>query len=157
MKSDQIFDLLGALDELSAHIGVLILHLKLNDGLTFVSSEIESSRNLLRNIQQTLLSIGSIVATPNPKVGLHLPEVTSEKVEIIEAEIDRMTENLAPLTVFILQGGITFIESQSHVCRTVARRTERELIKYGNIDENILKYLNRLSDFFFTLARFYSR
>ena len=139
-KSDQIFDVLGSLDELSAHIGILIFH--------------NNNNIFLRDIQQTLLNIGSIIATPNPKEGQKLPIITLDNVLKIETEIDRMTEKLPPLTVFILQGGTCMSESQAHVCRTVARRSEREIIKYGNVDENIFKFINRLSDYFFTFARY---
>ena len=142
-KKEQIFDVLGSLDELSAHIGLLILHVKE-----------DKSKFFLRDIQQTLLSIGSIVATPNPKEGQKLPTISDEYTIDIEKYIDELDTNLPPLTQFILQGGFSLAESQAHVCRTVTRRTERELLKYGNVDENIFKYINRLSDLFFTLARY---
>lgn len=145
-KSEQIFDLLGALDELSSHIGMLILHCK----------EKQYEVSFLRKTQQTLLNIGSIVATPNPRQGQKLPIISEEDVSEIESYIDNMDNHLPILSVFILQGGKTLCESQAHVCRCVTRRTEREMIKYGNVDEHIFKYMNRLSDYFFTLARYYS-
>lgn len=161
-KSDLVFDVLGALDELSAHIGLLIFHLRKQNP----KGDFDNVRNFfdnykevikyLREIQQTLLNIGSIIATPNPKEGQKLPVIVYDQVEKIEKEIDTMTQELEPLTVFILQGGNTALDSQAHVCRTVTRRAEREIIKYSNIDENIIKYMNRLSDYFFTFARYYS-
>ena len=149
-KSDQIFDLLGALDEVSSHLGLLILYLKER------GNDITNEMAFLRKTQQTLLNIGSIIATPNPKGGQTLPIISEEDVSEIETRIDRLDSFLQPLVVFILQGGTTISESQSHVCRTVTRRTEREMIKYGNVDEYIFKYINRLSDYFFTLARYCS-
>jgi cob(I)alamin adenosyltransferase len=74
----------------------------------------------------------------------------------IEEWIDSFDNCLQPLTTFIIQDGKNAVEVQAHICRTVTRRVERELNKYGNIDETILKFINRLSDYFFTLARFVS-
>ena len=143
-KNEQIFDVLGSLDELSAHIGMLIFHTH------------KTSISFLRNIQQNLLYIGSIIATPNPKEGQKLPVISDEHTLDIEKYIDELTLSLKPLNQFILQGGNSMSESQAHICRTVTRRTERELLKYGNVNEHIIKYMNRLSDLFFTIARYES-
>jgi cob(I)alamin adenosyltransferase len=108
----------------------------------------------LLDIQRKLLSIGSIIATPNPKPNQKLPEISNDDVESIEHTIDIMDENMEPLTTFIVQSGTSLLEAQAHICRTITRRAEREILKYGNVDENICKFMNRLSDYFFTLARF---
>jgi cob(I)alamin adenosyltransferase len=153
-KSEQIIDVLGTLDELSAHIGMLLFHLKKSyitdavDNLSFIP--------FLKNLQSTLLNIGSIIATPNPLPNQTLPSITDYNVQCVEKLIDAMDTRLKPLTVFILQHGKNEMEAWSHICRTITRRTERELNKYGNVDETILKFVNRLSDFFFTLARYVS-
>ena len=139
-KTEPIFDVLGTLDELSSHIGVLIA----------MKGDVSLEQEF-RKIQQTLLNIGSVIATPNSE-GLTLPDI-SGIVGFIEETIDRMEEELPPLTQFLLVGGINMSESQAHVCRTVARRAEREFLKSG-IDNDIIRLLlNRLSDYFFTLAR----
>lgn len=137
-KTEPIFDLLGTLDELSSHIGMLILCC--------------DKKPLLREIQQTLLNVGSIVATPNPTSKTVLPDI-SGIVERIENEIDQMEQTLPELKVFLLVGGDNSAESCAHVCRTVARRAEREFLKSGVDNDTIRIWLNRLSDYFFTLAR----
>ena len=151
-KRDEVFDALGSLDELSSHIGMLITHLR-QQAFTNAPNTIE----FLRGIQQDLLNIGSIVATPNPKAGQILPEITDEHIRKLELYIDTMDEHLEPLTVFIKVGGINLIESQTHICRTVCRRAERDVLKCGFSHETVNKYINRLSDFFFTFARERSR
>ena len=138
-KTEPIFDVLGTLDELASHIGVLRTSINFNLGW-------------LPEIQQILLNMGSIIATPHPPEGTALPSVDTI-VCTIESRIDKMELLLPPLTQFLLVGGSNVPESQAHVCRSVARRAEREFLKAG-IDNDIIRiYLNRLSDFFFTFAR----
>lgn len=149
-KNEQIFDVLGYIDELSAHIGMLMYYLRVKAN---VSLREYAWLPFLTQTQQKLLNIGSIIATPNPREGQKLPEITIHDVENIENAIDKMDEELKPLTVFIVQSGVNQSEAQAHICRTVTRRVEREILKYGNVDENICKFFNRLSDYFFTLAR----
>lgn len=144
-KTDEIFNALGSLDELSSQIGMLITYLRQNFNT--------HAAEFLRGIQQDLLNIGSIIATPNPKADQILPEITEEHVRKLELYIDIMDATLEPLTVFIKVGGINLIESQTHICRTVCRRGERDVLKCGFSHETVNKYLNRLSDFFFTFAR----
>lgn len=153
-KTDQILDVLGTLDELSAHIGMLLFFLK----RTYITEAVDSLSIIpfLRNLQSILLNIGSIVATPNPSPGQVLPSITQYNVDSVERLIDGMDKRLKPLTVFIIQDGKNEMEFTSHICRTITRRAERELNKYGNVGDVILKFVNRLSDFFFTLARYVS-
>ena len=145
-KTDEIFDALGTIDELSSHIGMLI----------YVSNEITEFdlSHDLRNIQQNLLTIGSNIATPNPKSDQVLPTISEEDVKSLELKIDEMDKQLEPLTVFIKVGGHTQNESQSHICRSVCRRAERCILKCMNDGGIINQYMNRLSDYFFTLARY---
>jgi cob(I)alamin adenosyltransferase len=138
-KTEPIFDVLGTLDELSSHIGVLI---SCNVGVTTLR---------LRRLQQILLNIGSVIATPNPG-DRTLPDITGI-IEGLESYIDEMEATLPPLTTFLLVGGGNVAESHAHVCRTVARRAEREFLKSGIDNDTIRIWLNRLSDYFFTLAR----
>ncbi|MBN9011161.1 MAG: cob(I)yrinic acid a,c-diamide adenosyltransferase, partial [Rhizobiales bacterium] len=82
--------------------------------------------------------------------------IVDAQVARLEAEIDQMNENLAPLTSFVLPGG-TPLAASLHLCRTVARRAEREMVALAaleTLNEQALRYLNRLSDFFFVAARF---
>lgn len=145
-KTEPIFDILGTLDELSSHIGVLICSIPDQSAALL--------RERLRGLQQTLLNIGSVIATPNPE-GRKLPDI-SGIVQYIETFIDTMEIALPPLTTFLLVGGVNPSESQAHVCRTVARRAEREFLKSGIDNDTIRIFLNRLSDYFFTLARLLS-
>lgn len=148
-KSDSIFNALGSIDELSSHIGMLILHIR-------QYSMDDHTITFLRNVQQDLLNIGSIIATPNPKEDQRLPEITEDHVKKIETSIDNIDTVLKPLTVFIKVGGVNIIESQAHICRTVCRRAERDIVGCHNDGSCLNKYMNRLSDYFFTFARFKS-
>lgn len=142
MKNEKVFEFLGTSDELSSHIGLLITYV---DNL--------SSTFMLRDIQQTLQDINSIIATPSETPDDDdLAKIVPEK---LEKQIDKWDSILEPLTAFILPGGNNLIESHTHICRTVARRLERI---YYNLDvqyDCINQYINRLSDFFFTMARVY--
>lgn len=155
-KSEQIFDVLGSLDELSAHIGSLLHALKKSREAQFDTILDNTISMFLPNLQKQLLNIGSIIATPNQSKNLKLPEIVEEDVQKIEEWIDTFDKHLQPLTKFIIQDGKNEAEVNAHICRTITRRVERELNKYGNVDENIFKFINRLSDYFFTLARFVS-
>ena len=153
-KDSQILDVLGTLDELSSHIGVLLYHIRKEkmSRVLFQSHIID----FLIKVQKKLLDIGSIVATPNPTETTRLPTISESDINEIEMSIDTITRFLKPLTTFIIQTGVNMIEAQSHVCRTITRRAERELNKYGNVCQPTLIFMNRLSDWFFTVARFFS-
>jgi cob(I)alamin adenosyltransferase len=142
LKSEQIFDVLGTLDELGAQIGMFMAINAQHD-------------DFLKTVQQWLLNIGSIVATPSGNT-LNLPVITSYDVSTIETKIDEMDAYLRPLKNFIIMDGVNLSSAQAHICRTVCRRAERELVRYGNVNENIIKLINRLSDYFFTLSRYES-
>uniref|UniRef100_A0A6C0KQJ0 Cobalamin adenosyltransferase-like domain-containing protein n=1 Tax=viral metagenome TaxID=1070528 RepID=A0A6C0KQJ0_9ZZZZ len=153
-KCEQIFDVLGTLDEMASHIGKLIFLLR--NFYIANSSDKHKIIPYIISLQKTLLNIGSIIATPSRDDSFILPEFTEEQVSEIENYIDVMDSELKPLTVFIIQDGKNEIEAEAHICRTVTRRAEREINKYGNVSHEIFKFINRLSDFFFTLARYVS-
>ncbi|MDO5446907.1 MAG: cob(I)yrinic acid a,c-diamide adenosyltransferase [Prevotellaceae bacterium] len=136
-KDDIRLEAYGTSDELSSFIGLLIANIKDADDQRF-----------LLQIQNDMFLIGAALATPTfTKCNIAPTE--------IETEIDRIQQTLPPLHSFILPGG-SVEASLSHVCRTVCRRFERctvSLAKTAEIDENISIYLNRLSDYFFVLAR----
>ena len=149
-KSDDLFDALGTNDELSSHIGMLIALLPKHNG-HFMHAELYQ---MLRKTQQDLQTIYSYLATPEKK---HLlkQEVTEKEVKDIEKWIDTIDGTLPPLTVFILPGGSNLLESQAHVTRTICRRSERQILKTGMGNDHIHQFMNRLSDFFFCLGRFF--
>ena len=135
----------GTVDELNAFTGLL------RDMMTNVHHKI-----FLEKIQNELFVIGSLLASIGDKNN-YLPNLTESAVVAIEKEIDAMETQLPPLKNFILPGG-QVVNSYCHIARTVCRRAERNVValaakKNTNLDPIILTYLNRLSDYFFVLAR----
>jgi cob(I)alamin adenosyltransferase len=122
----------------------------------------EHSRKMLIITQDKLFTVGAILATDPEKARLksgkerlNIPRITYSDVEQLENEIDNMNESLPPMTHFILPGGHTTV-SYCHIARTICRRAERMatlLHENEPVDDMILTYLNRLSDYLFILAR----
>jgi cob(I)alamin adenosyltransferase len=135
----------GTLDELNSFIG----HLR--DQLT--DSHL---REILLRIQINLFTAESLLAADLEKnIDRKLPILSERDVLELENEIDQMTDHLPELNSFILPGGSPLV-SLCHVCRTVCRRSERIIIKLAvdlSVDEILIKYINRLSDYLFVLAR----
>lgn len=137
----------GTVDELNSFVGTLFDHLQLPELQRWISE-----------IQATLFTIGSTLATdPHKEQRMKLPSVAEEDIIGLEKKIDLMEESLPPLKNFILPGG-HIAASTAHVCRSVCRRAERNCIRLQNngepVSEDVVKYLNRLSDFFFVLSRY---
>ncbi|KGL52692.1 MULTISPECIES: cob(I)yrinic acid a,c-diamide adenosyltransferase [Porphyromonas] len=136
----------GTIDELNAHIGVLM-------------SQISDAQDLdtLKGIQIMLFNVGAYLATDPTDTSFRLPSyVTPEVIKQIEKEIDRLDSHCPPLERFILPSG-GLATSQAHVCRTVSRRAERRILTVveegSEVEDAVLKYVNRLSDYFFALSR----
>ncbi|MUH36617.1 cob(I)yrinic acid a,c-diamide adenosyltransferase [Zobellia amurskyensis] len=120
------------------------------------------SKQTLTKIQENLFVIGAILATDpdkailkNGKKRLNIAQINTTDIEFLEKEIDVMDEALPQMTHFILPGGHTTV-SYCHIARTVCRRSERmSTLLYENepFNENVLLFLNRLSDYLFVLAR----
>lgn len=143
-KSDLRVETYGTVDELNSYLGLARTH-KLN----------EKSDQWLETIQNDLFRVGSDLATPLTANADWLVRLGGEEVVPIEAAIDEMTEALPELKAFILPGG-TPAAATLHVARTICRRAERlSVLLYTEqtINPHIIPYLNRLSDFLFTLAR----
>ncbi|MBU2983625.1 cob(I)yrinic acid a,c-diamide adenosyltransferase [Lentibacter algarum] len=137
----------GTSDELNAFIGVARL------------SATGDTDTALARIQNDLFDLGADMCTPNPDddANAEYPplRMVEEQTLRLEAEIDAMTKILTPLKSFILPGG-SALSAHLHVCRTVARRAERlatELAEQEAVNMHAVKYLNRLSDWFFVAAR----
>ncbi|XP_078523488.1 corrinoid adenosyltransferase MMAB [Lissotriton helveticus] len=149
-KDDQVFEALGTTDELSSAIG-LAREFCVEHGHTFVEE--------LDKIQCMLQDIGSNIATPLSSAREnHLKRTTfNEKpVEELEQWIDKYSDQLPPLTAFILPSGGKS-SAALHLARAVCRRAERcvvPIVQEGEADPHVARYLNRLSDYLFTLARF---
>ena len=139
LKCDDRVEAYGTVDELSAFIGVL------HD----VLSEKEcKTRQLLMTVQKNLLTVEAILACPDEG---KFPELHEEALTAIENEIKSIETTLPPFRSFIVAGG-NLAASYCHVCRTICRRAERMSVKIGSKGTE-LQYLNRLSDYFFLLAR----
>ena len=144
-------DSYGTVDELNAYIGLI----KDQD----ICSRIQES---LYRIQHDLFTVGAILATDpekailkNGKERLNIPKINAKSITLLEEEIDEMNKDLPQMTHFILPGGHNTV-SFCHIARTICRRAERltvALCHETEVDEHVLKYLNRLSDYLFVLAR----
>jgi len=147
-KYDDRVEAYGTVDELSAFIGVLYDQLG-------VSTE---QKTVLDAVQNKLFTIESHFALDEKsEVKKMIPVLTTEDVAFLEHEIDVMNEQLPELKSFVIPGG-NLKASHAHVCRTVCRRAERQgwrLAAQHPIDVLDLKYLNRLSDYFFVLSRYF--
>lgn len=141
----------GTVDELNSHIG-LIRDQEINP----------LYKNVLIEVQDRLFTVGAILATPPEKEVLKNGQkrlqnlgILETDIEFLENEIDTMENNLPPMTHFVLPGGHTTV-SYCHIARCVCRRAERLAVHLNDIeptDELVIKYLNRLSDYLFVLAR----
>ena len=151
-KDDRRIEAYGTVDELNAHIGLAIglaAPHKANATLSEVASR-------LADIQRDLFFLGAELATPHEsKHRAKTDTITAADVSRLEKWIDAATAAVAPLKAFILPGGDP-LAAQLHVCRTVCRRAERGVVLLASqqeIGEQVLVYLNRLSDLFFAWAR----
>lgn len=136
----------GQVDELNAFLGAAL-----------AASEQQDLIDGGRRIQSALFDLGSFLATPDAarRQKASIPEITPANVEALEAEIDRLEEELDPLDRFILPGG-TRAAAAFHVARTVCRRAERATVRLDTeepLGGLAVRYLNRLSDLLFVLAR----
>ena len=147
-KSHIRIDSYGNIDELNSNIGLLCDH-KINPDI----------KNKLLKIQHELFIIGSLLACEVDPSTFKLQQLEEESVIRLENEIDEMNNELEPLRNFILPGGNSIV-SHCHICRCVSRRAERSVILLNQstrISPEIIRYLNRLSDYFFVLARWLAK
>ena len=136
----------GSIDEANSVIGVANLHVK--DSEVF---------QLLRHIQNDLFDVGADLCRPE-RTGAEKPllRITEEQVTWLENQIDRFNADLEPLDSFVLPGGSP-ASSYLHHARTVTRRAERDVVRLfadEPVNAAVLRYVNRLSDLLFVLARF---
>ena len=134
----------GDIDELNAVIGL---------ALTIDPRDWE--RDTLVSIQRDLFGIGAQLASPNPEKvlkSLVKAEIPDERIDALEACIDRIAAELDPLKAFVLPGG-SIKAAHLHHARTVCRRAELRVVSLDGVPQIAVKYLNRLSDLLFTLAR----
>jgi cob(I)alamin adenosyltransferase len=133
---------LGNIDELNSIIGIVL-----------TENIPDDKKLILERVQHDLFDIGGELSIPN-----HIA-IDDKKVDFLESNLDEMNNELQPLKEFILPGG-SKISSYCHLARTVCRRVERnlfELAQTDKVNEASLKYINRLSDMLFVLARFLNK
>lgn len=143
-KSHDRINAYGTIDELNSYIG-LVRDQEVN----------QKRKTVLVEVQDRLFTIGSILATEPGNSKVKIPRLINEDIELLEKEIDKMEEELPPMKSFILPGGHTAV-SFCHVTRCICRRAERLVVALNDhepVDEKVIQYLNRLSDYLFVLAR----
>ena len=137
----------GTVDELNSYIGLVSDHF--ND---------EPSKIILKEIQDRLFTIGSSLACdPDKEPLMKIPDLKEEDIELLELQIDKMNDSLPVMKSFILPGGHIAV-STTHIARCVCRRAERLCVNMQQhdlfVEPLVIKYLNRLSDYLFVLARY---
>jgi cob(I)alamin adenosyltransferase len=145
----------GAVDELNSLLGVVRATLAETPDDT---SQLAGLGVILLRVQHELFNLGSILATLPEDVHPKQARVTDAEVAQLEREMDRMNEGLTPLRSFVLPGGCR-LNAELHMCRTVCRRAERDLVALAraeSVPPETLRYLNRLSDALFVWSRWAS-
>lgn len=143
-KYDLRIEAYGTVDELNSYIGLIR------------DQEIGAhNKQVLKQIQDRLFTIGATLAADPERSKMVIPDLHSEDIDLLEQEMDNMDKALPPLRHFILPGGDNTI-SFCHIARCVCRRAERlsvHLADDSKVEEKVIVYLNRLSDYLFVLAR----
>lgn len=153
-KDDVRLEAYGTFDELSAFVAVL------SDSEGVEQHQVE----VMDRIQSCLLILESCLAletTDNRQqtTDKYIPQLTDDDVLFLESEIDAINAQLEPLKSLIIPGG-NILSSRAHVCRTVCRRAERRLVEMigeYEVDEVLRQFVNRLSDYFFILSRYFMK
>ncbi|MFA6944590.1 MAG: cob(I)yrinic acid a,c-diamide adenosyltransferase [Pedobacter sp.] len=143
-KHDLRIESYGTVDELNSYIGMIRDH------------DIDSNyKDILKEIQDRLFTIGAALASDPEKSKMKIPDLHLSDISLLEKEIDAMNEVLPELRHFILPGGSPVV-SFCHISRCVCRRAERITVHLKSesfVDEKVVIYLNRLSDYLFVLSR----
>jgi cob(I)alamin adenosyltransferase len=145
-KSDKQLEAYGSVDELNSFIGLLY---------TYLTNEHDKA--VLLTMQHKLFQVGSCLATDYSKVSpAKVRKITAANVKSVEDEIDAINSQLPNPKAFIIPGGCR-AAATAHVCRTVCRRAERHICAFQDenhqVDQELMEYMNRLSDYFFVLSR----
>lgn len=151
-KSDPFIQALGSIDECNSTIGTAIAFIPKDDKFTSIIEQLEI-------IQHALFDLGAAVATPRTKAvdaKIEKTRFDQEETALLEEWIDKMTHELPALKTFILPGGDP-CGAMLHLARSICRRAEREVVpltNHADVSDNIFIYLNRLSDYLFTVSRY---
>lgn len=149
LKFELRIEAYGSMDELNAWVGLLRSEL-------MIFPEFQKTDLILLQVQNLLFTAGSYLATPEKKNYSQLPPFNKDFIFTLEQEMDEQAEVLPPLREFVLPGGHK-AASLCHVARTLTRKTERRVVELHQQHpqpEEIVIFLNRLSDYFFSLARY---
>ena len=145
-KDDMRVEAYGTVDELNSHIGLLA---------EMMRPTAEEYYGQLKAVQHNLFTIQTLLATEDETIYARLPQLGEEEVATLERQIDTITDQLPKLHSFVIAGG-NLAGAQCHVCRTVCRRAERRidsLMETAKVGDDIVIYVNRLSDYLFVLAK----
>lgn len=151
-KNDPFIEALGTVDECNSAIGAAL-------SLLPAENSLKTTKHQLETIQHALFDVGAALATPRTKAAASKLEKTrfdNEAVEALEKWIDSMEEHLPPLHAFILPGGHPS-GSMLHLARSICRRAERRVLplhQAGDVSDIVVIYLNRLSDYLFSVSRY---
>lgn len=144
LKNDIRIEAYGTVDELNSYLG-LIACLDIT----------EADRAIIIEVQDRLFTIGACLASDSEKPNNNLPQIILTDIELLENEIDTISSFLPVLKTFILPGG-SVLSSNCHIARCICRRAERKVVELANdnlVDDKIVIYLNRLSDYLFVLSK----
>ncbi|AYF45961.1 MULTISPECIES: cob(I)yrinic acid a,c-diamide adenosyltransferase [Halobacteriovorax] len=145
-KASARINLYGNLDELNSYIGLSLCYIQ----------EVRL-KNTFKRIQDNIFVLGSNFASlKEDRENYNLPKLKEDELIHLEEEIDYFDTIVDPLKYFILPGG-GVAASHIHICRTKTREVERQAVDLGDVERIDLEYLNRLSDYFFIVARFLNK
>ena len=143
-KSNIRIESYGTVDELNSWLGLIR------------GQEMDiHTKQILIHIQDRLFTIGSHLASDPKKSGIKIPDIKEENITLLEEEIDKMNKTLPEMKSFVLPGGHNTV-SYCHIARCVCRRAERNAVHLASeekVEDIVIKYLNRLSDYLFVLSR----
>ena len=158
-KNDPRVEAYGDADELISYLGLIIAESENPANTAETATKIR--KDLLR-IQQVLMKVSAFFAMPEEGTGKALKPMEEEEITFLEQSIDEMTGQMPPLKAFVIPGA-PIQAAHCHVARTICRRVERRSINLHSTDQDLennlskcKQYLNRLSDYLFTLARFFN-
>ncbi|MAV58350.1 MAG: ATP:cob(I)alamin adenosyltransferase [Candidatus Marinimicrobia bacterium] len=153
-KDDLRIDAYGTIDELNSVLGLCISEINKIEKKNITDKTLK----IFTRIQNELFNLGSSLSRLDIDKKSNFPSINRDNIIKLENEIDQYNVNLPELTSFVLPGGSS-INALLHLARTICRRSERicvSLTKKTKVDENVIPYLNRLSDLFFVLSRWFS-
>ena len=145
-KDDVRVEAYGTVDELNSHVGLLAEMMRSMGGGYY---------DELKAVQHNLFTLQTLLATEDEALYARLPRLADDEVDILERQIDTLSDQLPKLHNFVIAGG-NAMGAQCHVARTVCRRAERRVVSLARqvkVEDVLLRYLNRLSDYLFVLGR----